>query len=88
MTTVTITITDAQDELQLEGKLDNPNAINEPPTVALIVGSYLAANVETVVKDAMRWFKNMSTAPEQVEEATFKAPKIILPGEDIEGAPV
>lgn len=66
MTVVTIKITDAQDEVHLEGTLDNPNAVNEPPTAALIVGSYLAANAERVLKDAMVWFKNMDAPGAQI----------------------
>lgn len=84
MTTVTIKIIDAQDELQMEGSLDNPNAINEPPTAALIVGSYLAANTERVVKDAMAWFKAMEVQP----EPAIKARQIILPDDGIQGVPV
>jgi hypothetical protein len=83
MTTVTIKITDAQDELQMEGSMDNPNAINEPPTAALIVGSYLAANAERVAKDAMAWFKAINDSPEQPQAQS----RIVLPP-DVEGAPV
>lgn len=89
MTTVTVTITDNGDSLELEGKLDNPEALNNPPTPALIVGSYLAANVDQVCKDAMAWFRGMSTAPQQpVEDAAIKAPQIILPDSDVKGYPV
>lgn len=86
MTTVTITISDNGDSLSVEGKLDNPEALNLPPTPALIVGSYLAANIDGVCKDAMRWVNSLSSAPAQ--EPIVKAPQIILPDDGIEGAPV
>ena len=58
MTTVTLTIEDtADDSISMTGQLDNPDAINQPPTPALIIGSYLAANAEGVCKDAMKWFE-------------------------------
>jgi hypothetical protein len=64
MTTITITITDSDDRtLSLEGAVDNPEAFNEPPTPALIVGSYLAAHAEKVSKDALKWFETTVVAP-------------------------
>jgi hypothetical protein len=88
MTTVTVKIWDDGETLQMEGALDNPNAINEPPTVALIVGSYLAANTEAVVKNAMHWFKDMQM--QSVDEAEVAKPtqSIILPDDGVVGAPV
>ena len=61
MTTVTITIKDAGESVELEGHLDDPSALGDAPTAALIIGSYLAANAEHVCKDALRWFKDQST---------------------------
>ena len=63
MTAVTLLIKDGEGTLEMEGRLDNPEAINEAPTPALVVGSYLAANTEQVVKDAMAWFKTQTVAP-------------------------
>lgn len=63
MTTITLLIKDGEGILEMEGRLDNPEAINEAPTPALVVGSYLAANTEQVVKDAMAWFKTQTVAP-------------------------
>lgn len=88
MTTVTVTIVDKDDTVEFAGSLDNPNAINEAPTAALIIGSYLAANAEKVMKDAMVWFRQMSVEP-QPEPAVQAQRQIILPGDDgIVGAPV
>lgn len=61
MTTVTITIKDAGESVELEGHLDDPSALGDAPTAALIIGSYLAANAEQVCKDAARWFNSQST---------------------------
>lgn len=88
MTTVTVKIWDEGESLQMEGALDNPNAINEPPTVALIVGSYLAANTEQVVKDAMHWFKAMQMQSVDEPEVAKPASSIILPDDGVMGAPV
>jgi len=90
MTTATIIIKDAGDSIAIEGHLDPANAIDLPPTPAVIIGSYLAGNMERVCKDAMAWFNAMTVATTplaQAEDQPIKAPKIILPP-DIEGAPV
>jgi hypothetical protein len=60
MTTVTITIKDAGESIELEGHLDDPSALGDAPTAALIIGSYLAANAEQVCKDALKWFVDQS----------------------------
>lgn len=87
MTTVTVKIVDVDDTVTFEGSLDNPNAINEAPTAALIIGSYLAANAEKVMKDSMVWFRQMATEPQP--EPVAKAERhIILPDDGITGAPV
>lgn len=62
MTAVWMKIWDEGDELKMEATLDNPDAINEPPTGALIFGSYLGANTQAIVEDAMRWYKQQVTA--------------------------
>ena len=66
MTTVIVKIWDSEEGLQMEATLDNADAINEPPTPALIVGSYLGANSEAFVQSAMRWFQDQVTAPPEV----------------------
>jgi hypothetical protein len=68
MTTVTIIIKDEGDSVQLEGHLEDPSALQEMPTAALIIGSYLAANAERVCKDAIAWFGKQSTAPAKEKE--------------------
>lgn len=90
MTTATIVIKDAGDSIEIEGHLDPANAIDLPPTPAVIIGSYLAANMERVCKDAMSWFNAMSIASQPIPDdgPAIKAPKIILPDEGIQGAPV
>lgn len=90
MTTATIIIKDAGDSIEIEGHLDPANAIDLPPTPAVIVGSYLAGNMERVCKDAMSWFNAMTIASQTTpaEDAVIKAPKIILPDDGIQGAPV
>lgn len=67
MTTATIIIKDKGDEIQIEGHLDPANAIELPPTPAVIVGSYLAANMEQVCKDAMAWMNQQVMAPRAEE---------------------
>lgn len=67
MTTVTLRIWDEGEELKMEATLDNPDAINEAPTAALIFGSYLGANTAAIVEDAMRWYKQqVISAPPEV----------------------
>ena len=89
MTTVTVTIKDVDDTVTMEGTLDNPEAINEPPTPALVIGSYLAAQADQVCKDAMSWFRAMQLASEPVpQDPIITAPKIIVPDDGIQGAPV
>jgi hypothetical protein len=63
MTTATIIIKDNGNEIQIEGHLEPANAIDLPPTPAVIIGSYLAANMERVCKDAMTWMNQQTIAP-------------------------
>lgn len=86
MTTATIIIKDSGDSIEIEGRLEPVDALEHPPTPAVIIGSYLASHMEQVSKDAMAWFQAMATAPAK-EEPAIKAPSIILPP-DVEGAPV
>lgn len=82
MTVATVHIKDAKNEagedtIEMEGHLDPVNAIDLPPTPALIIGSYLAANAEQVCRDAMAWFGTMVSAEAQ-PEPVVKAPSLIL----------
>lgn len=59
MTTVTITIADGPEGVvNMEGRVDNPDVANQVPTGALIVGSYIAANAETICRAAIKWFRD------------------------------
>lgn len=89
MTIVTVVIKDADGTLELEGRLADPSALDQPPTAALIVGSYLAANTEQICKDALAWFRGMGSAPQDPPtEPVVKAPQLILPDNDVKGYPV
>ena len=63
MNKVLVTIEDTDEGLTLEGRVEDTTAFDRPPTPALVVGSYLAANIEQICKDAMSWFKTQVTAP-------------------------
>ena len=76
MSTVTITIADVDDSITMQGTIDNPDAINEPPTAALIVGSYLAANAGDICRAALVWFQKSIVAPERDEDVA----RLIVPG--------
>lgn len=83
MTVATVIIKDAKNEagentIEMEGHIDPVNALELPPTPALIIGSYLAANSERVCRDAMAWFGTMVTAAEPEPEPIIKAPSLIL----------
>lgn len=92
MTKVAITIFDDGDELKMEGVIP-PEALDLPPTPAVIIGAYIGANSEQICKDAIAWFgsKVKETEAEQASPIAESNPKIILPhGSDdgIVGAPV
>jgi hypothetical protein len=60
MTIATIVITDMPDnQFTIEGKLDRPEAINEPPTPALIILTYLSSRMKEISDDAMAWYNQM-----------------------------
>jgi len=60
MTIATITITDLPgNEYTIEGTLDRPEAINEPPTPALIIATYLSSHIKEVSDNAMAWYNQM-----------------------------
>lgn len=90
MATATIIIKDNGDSIEIEGHLDPANALDLPPTPAVIIGSYLAGNMERVAKDAMSWFNSMTIASQTIpaDDPVVKAPKLILPDDGIQGAPV
>ena len=60
MTIATIIIKDAPDnQFTIEGALDRPEAIDELPTPALIIASYISANAKKVSDDAIAWYDDM-----------------------------
>jgi hypothetical protein len=60
MTIATLVIKDeADNSYTIEGSLDRPEALNEPPTPALIIATYLSANVAKVCEDAAQWYNDM-----------------------------
>lgn len=83
MNTVTITIKDNdQGAIEMEGKVEDEQAFDKPPTGALIIGSYLAAHAEKVSKDAMAWFsREIVAAPKAAAEE--KQIDLFVPNKDI-----
>lgn len=67
MTTVTIIIQDAGDSIEMEGRIEPAEALDLPPTPALVVGSYLAANAEKIMKDSMQWLAEMAVKSEAID---------------------
>ena len=60
MTIATLIIKDAPDnQFTIEGALDRPEAIDEVPTPALIIASYISANAKKVSDDAIAWYNDM-----------------------------
>jgi hypothetical protein len=61
MTTATLIIRDSVNAdgeavLDMEGHLDPVTAVDGPPTPALIIASYIAANADRLCKEAIVWF--------------------------------
>ena len=89
MATATIILKDSKTDdgvatIEMEGRLDPPSAIDEAPTGAVIIGSFLAAHMQQIQDQAVAWFNEQFRAPPAAD-----GPKIIVPGgSDIEGAPV
>lgn len=78
MTAFILKIWDSKEGLNMEAAFDNPDAVNEPPTPALVVGTYIGGHFDQIAKDAMRWFENDVT--KQVDkEPDPVVSKIILP---------
>lgn len=60
MTIATLIIKDLPDnQFTIEGALDRPEAIDELPTPALIIASYISANAKKVSDDAIAWYDDM-----------------------------
>jgi hypothetical protein len=59
MTIATVTIKDEGEGYTIEGSLDRPEAIEEAPTPALIIATYLSANIAKVCEDAIQWYNDM-----------------------------
>lgn len=83
MTTVTITITDNDGSVEMQGTMDNSNAINEPPTPALVVGSYIAANASRIVDESIAWFSGAVNASRADEQIAQPASSIIVPDQGL-----
>jgi hypothetical protein len=67
MTIATLIIKDAPDhQFTVEGTLDRPEALDEPPTPALIIASYISANAKKVSDDAIAWYNGMDPEIEGV----------------------
>ncbi|NBX33672.1 MAG: hypothetical protein EBR07_13280 [Planctomycetes bacterium] len=63
MITATIVIKDTPDgEYTIEGNLDRPEALDEPPTPALIIATYISANIAKISDDAIAWYNTMGEA--------------------------
>ena len=60
MTIATVTIKDEEGGYTIEGALDRPEALNEAPTPALIIATYISANVAKVCEDAIQWYNDMA----------------------------
>lgn len=73
MNTVTILIKDVDNTVEVEGQIDK-EALDKPPTPALVIGTYISTNIGDIASDAMKWFKR------QVEEDTDE-PKLFAPRE-------
>jgi hypothetical protein len=63
MITATIVIKDVPgNEYTIEGVLDRPEALDEPPTPALIIATYISANIAKISDDAIAWYNTMGEA--------------------------
>ena len=63
MITATIVIKDVPDgEYTIEGVLDRPEALDEPPTPALIIATYISANIAKISDEAIAWYNAMGEA--------------------------
>ena len=63
MITATIVIKDVPGtEYTIEGVLDRPEALDEPPTPALIIATYISANIAKISDEAIAWYNAMGEA--------------------------
>lgn len=63
MITATIVIKDVpNNEYTIEGSLDRPEALDEPPTPALIIATYISANIAKISDEAIAWYNTMGDA--------------------------
>ena len=63
MITATIVIKDSPgNEYTIEGVLDRPEALDEPPTPALIIATYISANIAKISDEAIAWYNSMGEA--------------------------
>jgi hypothetical protein len=63
MITATIVIKDVPgNEYTIEGVLDRPEALDEPPTPALIIATYISANIAKISDEAIAWYNSMGEA--------------------------
>lgn len=63
MITATIVIKDVPgNEYTIEGVLDRPEALDEPPTPALIIATYISANIAKISDEAIAWYNAMGDA--------------------------
>ena len=82
MTKVIITLEDIGDEIHLTGVVEPADAANQPATEALVIGTYLSANLQKVIGDAHTWaaWQQMKAEGKEPEPAIAESnPKIILP---------
>lgn len=73
MNTVTIIIKDVNDSIEVEGRLEK-DALDHPPTMALVMGTYISTNVEKIAKDSLKWFSDQ--VKQDVETDT---PRLFVP---------
>jgi hypothetical protein len=60
MTIATVIIKDLPDnQYSIEGTLDRAEALDEPPTPALIISIYLSYHIKEVSNNAMAWYNQM-----------------------------
>lgn len=85
MARVLIQIEDRGEEIVFQAAIDPP--LTEDKTVfstAEVVGLYLREHAADLLAAAVAWSK----APEPAAEPVVEAPKLILPGSDVQGVPV
>lgn len=93
MSGFTMRIWDEDGDIKAEGRLDDADDLDRPPTPTVIIASYLGANTEQVFKQAMAWFDDLCKRAHQADaqpQIAESRPKLILPSGagEIEGTPV